>query len=261
MAMSRKNRIGLLGTLGMVVFVAGAGGWFALSQDRTTDPVTLCRADAPNRVNRIIIVDKTDPLPRLSLSNLKQTIVEQRDQMAVQDRLWIFAMSSDGIDISRPLFSRCRPNAGKDVSSFDADPERVQLRYRESFEKPLDDVLQPLLAPTSAEESPIIETLGRVAASATLAGPGPRHIVFVTDLLQHSAMFSAYGAAWTRRPKPADLGEQLVQNFGRVFGSVDLTILVIDRHEPGTPKQADLRDYWRAALRGAGVMTLAIRNL
>ncbi len=195
------------------------------------------------------------------MSNLKETVLEVRDLLAVQDRLWIFAMSSDGIDITAPLFSRCRPNTGNDVSSFDSDPERVQQRYRESFEKPLDEALQVLLKPSTAGASPIIETMARAATSPGLASQGRRHIVVVTDLLQYSPLFSAYGAGWSHRPKPRDLAAQIELDFGQVFRSVDLTILVVDRHQAGVPAQAELREYWHTVLTMLGVERLSIRSL
>jgi hypothetical protein len=261
MRMSRKDRIGLIGMVAIVLFVAAAAGYFGFAHDKVVDDETLCAQDVEGRANRVIIVDKTDPLPPLALSNLKQTIQEQRDLLAVQDHLWIFAMSSDGIDISEPLFSRCRPSTRKDVRSFDSDPERVEKRYEESFKKPLNEALQVLLKPTTAGASPIIETLGRASVSPALASPGKRHIVFVTDLLQYSLMFSTYSPGWAHRPKPQDLADQMQLDFGKVFDSVDLTILVIDRHVPNAPHQNELREYWRTVLKMLGVTTLTVRNL
>jgi hypothetical protein len=261
MSLSRKDRMGLAGIAVIAAVIVAAGAWFGLSGDKAFDKVTLCELGDRPRANRVVIVDKTDPLPPLALNNLKQAVIEQRDRLAIQDRLWVFLMGGDGINIADPLFSRCRPYAGRDVSSLDADPDRVEARYRTSFEAPLDTALKAALMPGTAADSPILETLGRVASSAAFSGTGPRHVVFVTDLLQHSSLFSAYGPAWAKRPNPRDLGEQLDQDYGRVFGNLDLTILVIDRHVPGTPNQRELRDYWRAFLKAAGVTDLVMRTL
>ena len=261
MSMSRKNRVGLLGSAAIVVCVTVAALYLGFAHSRTVDPVTLCASDVADRTNRVIIVDKTDPLPRLALSNLKASVLDVRDLLAVQDRLWLFAMTSDGIDVTAPLFSRCRPNTGKDVSSFDSDPERVEKRYKDSFEKPLDEALLALLRPTTSGASPIIETLARAVTSSALGSRGQHHVVFVTDLLQYSTLFSAYTPAWSRRPKPRELADQIQLNFGHVFDGVDLTILVIDRHEPNMPPQTELREYWRTVLSMLGVSRLTIRTL
>lgn len=259
--MTRKDRIGLIGIAVLTVVLVGAGALIGMTGEPNFDRTTLCRVDDTARAHRIVIVDKTDPLPRLALNNLKANILEQRDQLAVQDRLWLFIMGGAGINVAEPAFSRCRPYAGREVSSLTSDPDRVEARYRRDFEAPLDETLQGLLTPGTAEESPIMETIGRVAASAAFGGSGVRHVVFVTDLLQHSSLFSAYGSGWPKRPKPQALGEQLRQDYGPVFARMDLTILVIDRRVPGTPSQRDLREYWRAALQAAGVTNLAIRTL
>jgi hypothetical protein len=261
MNLSRKDRIGFAGILLIAAVIIVAGVYFGFADNRSFDKVTLCQLGDQARSNRVVIVDKTDPLPPMALNNLKQTILEQRDLLAVQDRLWVFAMSGDGVNIADPLFSRCRPYAGRDVSSLNADPERVEQRYKDSFEAPLDAALQAVLTPGTADDSPILETLGRVAASPAFSDTGARHVVFVTDLLQNSPLFSAYGAGWARRPAPRELGEQLLLDYGAVFARLDLTILVIDRHVPGTPNQRDLRDYWRTFLKAAGVTHLAIRTL
>jgi hypothetical protein len=261
MSLSRKDRMGLLGIAAIAAVIVAAGAYFGLSGDKAFDKVTLCELGDRARANRVIVIDKTDPLPPLALNNLKQAVIEQRDQLAIQDRLWVFLMGGDGINIADPLFSRCRPYAGRDVSSLNADPDRVEARYISSFEAPLDTALRAALTPGTAADSPIIETLGRIASSEAFRGAGPRHVVFVTDLLQHSSLFSAYGSAWAKRPNPRDLGEQLDQDYGRVFGNLDLTILVIDRHVPNTPNQRDLRDYWRAVLKAAGATNIALRTL
>jgi hypothetical protein len=261
MGMSRKDRIGIFGSLAIFVFIFGVGAIIALSRGGSPDQATLCDPSVPKRSHRVIIVDKTDPLTPLALSNLEQTIREQRDLLAIQDRLWVFAMSSDGINIADPLFSKCRPASGGDVSSFTSNPSLVQARYDKSFEKPLDDTLQILLKSSTAAFSPILETFGRTAASPAFSGDRQRHILVVTDLLQNSALFSAYGERWKGRPKPQDLADQMFLNFGRVFDTVDLTVLVIDRRVPNVPRQKELQEYWRSIFRALGVSQLIIRSL
>ena len=259
-----KSQKDFWGVVGMVILLVLSGGMLAyvgLNQPPSDDKHTLCQVNDDRRSEYIIIVDKTDPLPKLSLSNLKEEVLEQRDSLALQDRLWIFVMTGAGVDISSPLFSECRPLTGTEASWIYHDPSLVEKQYKESFEAPLDTALKTLLTPGSAEESPIAETLGRIAASNAFASKGALHIVFVTDLLQNSPLFSTYNDEWRFRPNPQSLANEMLQDYGPVFSTIDLTILVIDRHVRGAPSQKDLGGYWRAFLKDAGVSALAIRTL
>jgi hypothetical protein len=261
MTKAQKDFVGAVGIAAMMLLVFGLVAYLGFSKARSIDDKSLCDSGYFNRTNRIIIVDKTDPLPALALGNLRQAVLEQRDKLKVQDRIWIFAMSGAGIDVSVPLFSECRPESGADVSGFSRNPEKVEHAYKNRFEAPLNAALATLLLPGTADASPIMETLGRASASRAFDGVEPRHIVLVTDLLQNSPMFSAYGASWGRRPDAESIGKLMVLDYGRVFSSMELTILVIDRHLKNVPSQTDLREYWKDALAAAGISVLTIRAL
>jgi hypothetical protein len=261
MTKTRKDIIGVLGILSILIITILTGAYIGLDYGERYDRVTLCKIRGDIRENRIIIVDKTDPIPPLALRNLRETILEQRELLAVQDRLWIFAMSSDGVDLSKPIFSRCRPHTREDASALNSDPDSVEQQYNDSFEAPLDTALKTLETPDTAAYSPILETIGRVTASPLFGNRGSRHIIFVTDLLQNSHMFSVYGRGWKRRPKPESIGDEMRLGYGDVFDKVELRIRVIERYGNGVPNEGELREYWRALLKATGMSNFIIRIL
>lgn len=270
--MSRKDRLGLWLLAGVATFVAAFFSLVVMLRSSSVDQSTQCEAGDNARLHRVIIVDATDPLPPLALANLKQTVQEQREALAVQDRLWVFQMSANSIDLSAPMFSRCRPPRWEDVSRFNGNPGRAEQRYQDSFLRPLDQTLQELqrlLTATTESQSPILETIGRLAASSSF-GPvdrrsqatrRPVRVIFVTDLLQNSPLFSTYGSAWKRRPQPGVLAASMLRDYGPVFTRLSLTILFVDRHEHNIPPQTELRDYWVAVLRAMDLTNLTIRML
>jgi len=202
------------------------------------DAATLCPEDGPSG-HLAILVDTTDPLTLGQLRAARQ-IIEQRIAGAeVFTRVSFSTVSPDRNVRQSAFFSLCKPPTGKVASQFTENPRMIQKRFRDDFERPLYAALDNLMSIGEAPYSPIMEALQEFVSSI----PGfnvtevPREVIMMSDLMQHSEVFSFYrGGTWSSFSDTGGPGR-----LDRNFEGAKLRVLRIPRQ---VNMAAAVDDFW-----------------
>lgn len=231
--------------LGAAIAVAAVISVFVL-QGRTTekfaiDVHTLCPLSGPVAI-AVVLIDATDTLDPVQTASVRQ-LVEQQIREAVPGTLFSFGVV--GADPAQRGSARalCKPHAGTDVSQMTQNVPAVQKRYDERFLDPVREILAVLGTEGEANQSPIMESLQSVITETPgfLSFSGPKEVLIISDLLQHSDAMSFYrGEDWqsfSDSPAFTRLSENL--------GDADVTIYRIAR--PPVTRVNDpaaVEDFW-----------------
>ncbi|GIT90452.1 hypothetical protein JANAI62_00660 [Jannaschia pagri] len=246
MARRRRNRrrgggLGatLLGAALIVAALAAFGviGWLVFTESNKPgiDAASLCPEDGP-RGHLAILLDTTDPVSATQLQLARNRVGALIEAAPDFTRISFATVRADAGGAVRSL---CKPP--RDASALTANPRLVAERYETAFLRPVTETLDSLLAVPQADSSPIIETLQRFLAAIpgfTEAGADTRReVILVTDLVQHSEVFSFYrGGDWT-----SFRASGAVDRLARNLSGAEVRILRLPR--PAAP-QAAVDDFW-----------------
>lgn len=249
MARSRRQRRGreggAIGTFLAVVFIiamiSGTGAYFYWSYSRSDfqiDAVSLCPKTGPT-AHLAILVDTTDPMSFTQVEAARQQIERKIADAAVHTRISFGTVNPDLDTRGGTFFSMCKPQSGADANILTQNPQMVEDRFRNEFTGPVSRAMGTLLRVPEAESSPIMESAQEFAARI----PGftitevPREVVLMSDLIQHSDIFSFYrGGDWNSFEAAGG-----PSRFGSAFGGATVTVLRIPRLPE---KNAIVDNFW-----------------
>ncbi|MCA0423361.1 MAG: hypothetical protein LCH61_08565 [Proteobacteria bacterium] len=231
--------IGAVVALGLL----GAAGWWMnrTSAEMAINPETLCPLATGPVAETVILFDLTDPLAAAQTSQLLQHLEREFANAAIGTQFTLGVVSEDPADwgATSPL---CKPHSEKDVSALTQNVPLVKQRYDERFLAPLEHNLQRMISASGASSSPIMESLQALTAGTPgfVTFTGPRKIILVSDLLQHSDAMSFYrGDDWQRfAASPA------FQRLGRTLDGVDVEIFAVPRVVEKIKDPAVIEDFW-----------------
>jgi hypothetical protein len=153
----------------------------------------------------------------------------------------------------------CKPASEKDVSSFNQNVGLVKTRYQERFLAPLLANLERMISASGANTSPIMESLQTLVADTPgfLTFKGPRRLILVSDLLQHSEAMSFYrGDDWQSfEASPA------FQRLGRTLNGVDVEIFAVPRVVNKIRDPSAVEDFWIRYFELQGASLPKLRSL
>lgn len=231
--------------LGAIIVLALLGGGIykmrATGVEMAVDQNTLCPTSTGPVAEVVILFDLTDPLTRAQTDQLQQYIEREFETAVVGTQFTMGIVSEDQNDwgATPPL---CKPRSERDVSSLTQNVALVQKRYDERFLAPMHANLSRLISASAANSSPIMESLQAVTAGTPgfLTFSGPRKLILVSDLLQHSEAMSFYrGDDWTSfEASPA------YQRLGRTLGGVDVEVFAVPRDVKKLREPAVVEDFW-----------------
>ena len=194
----QKNLRGfVLGGLALVA-VAGLVG-FSLTQDNVSvSKETFCPND-PDQSPGVtaVILDTTDRFSPVQQEALLNEFQRLQDSLAQYERLEVYEVGPTKSKPLKSLFSLCNPGRGKYIDPLIGNPRLVEKKWQESFTNPLKGVLAATMDRSSAQSSPIIESLQSVAVTSMdrQSDHGHRRLIIASDMLQHSEIYSHYNRA------------------------------------------------------------------
>jgi hypothetical protein len=256
MTLSRRDIVAILGFGALAS--AGVGVYAirrALAARQQIDPTTFCPLNGPVVGHTALVIDRTDPFTREQARQLRQLFQKLRGELAVHELLSTFLITAEVPTVARPVLSRCNPGDPSSVNEWIDSLRRVQERWRESFGKPIDDLLEELLRAARAERSPIIATLRAVAARFDFASPAPRRLIIFSDMLENMGAITHYG----KRPDPDHLAAQI-----KVSGTLpELTGVTVEIVYLGNSRDARFQgpahlEWWRRFLNAAGARSVNV---
>jgi hypothetical protein len=229
----------VLGIFGLSAAMAGVYYYTYLgSQGATIDGATLCPENGPE-AHLAILIDTTDPMSLTQLEAARQQIERRVAEASVHTRISFSTVSPDGITRKETYFSMCKPQSGEEASFLTQNQHLVEERFQAEFAIPVQDALNALLHAPEAQSSPIMESAQEFAARI----PGfavtkvPREFVLMSDLVQHSDVFSFFrGDDWESF---ANAGGPT--RFGSAFEGATITVLRIPRL---SKHSAVIDDFW-----------------
>jgi hypothetical protein len=227
--------IGALGLLGMGFY------WMnATSAEMAVDAETLCPASGPV-AETVVLFDVTDALSAAQSNQLSQYLEREFSDAMIGTQFTMGVVSEDPADMgaTAPL---CKPRSENDVSSLTQNVAMVKQRYQERFLAPINANLQRMISASGADHSPIMESLQALVAGTPgfLTFRGPRKVILVSDLLQHSDAMSFYrGDDWQSfAASPA------FQRVGRTLGGVKVEIFGVPRTITKIRDPRAVEDFW-----------------
>lgn len=245
----------------MLVIAGAVVGVFVLMAVLTPKPFdeqTLCAVSDTPPPHSAIIIDKTDEYSPDQAERIAAAIRREQNGLALGERFSLFELDAGGRFDPRGEFSLCNPGRGDQANPLFRNPRRIQERYANMFEGPLDDILQDLVEPKEAPSSPILEAVARLAQTEAFSPQAAsRRVLLISDMLQNSDLFTAYGGGGIDLPadtSPAsEVAEDIISRFGDNLRGVRLEVRLIPRDSHVDLQRGTLKDYWDEVFRNLGV--------
>lgn len=233
--MTRKDKNGVLIIFGVsVVFLLLFALTYRLKASADNfDSMTLCPNNGDYPVVKLLI-DKTDPWEKRDRQRLANIIRRIKDRLAEHERLSIFVLDETGTYSPSPVFDMCSPGRGDQANSLYENPRLIQSKFEEKFAAPLDNMLDELLRPGTAPQSPILETVIGLRGSERNV-----RLVVVSDMMQNTEALSLYRkqAVAISNDKVNDLCESSY-SYNRV------EVYFINRPRLSVAARQEARNFW-----------------
>lgn len=153
------------------------------------DPETNCFKKIDRKF--AIILDKTDFIPRQTQVEIaKRAWYSVTENGQAGDLVSVYEITQNSLSDLTPVFSMCLPKMGKDSNELIEKGEVLDKKFKESFEKPLLDILSKNTG--QAQNSPIAEAIADINLSDAMRDAEQGRIILFSDLMQHSSNVSTY---------------------------------------------------------------------
>lgn len=224
-----------------LVAAAMAGTYYFAYQDTqgsAVNAVDLCPVDR-HEPHLAILVDTTDPMTLTQLELARQHIEDRIEDAVAGTRISFATVDPDGSIRQDNFFSMCKPAAGADVSILTQNPRLVEEQFQAEFAEPIQVALDQLLRVPEAGSSPIMEATQELAARIPgfVVSEAPRELVIMSDLVQHSDVFSFIrGDDWK-----SFVAAGGPSRFGSAYKGATVSVLRVPRMPN---RAAAIDDFW-----------------
>jgi hypothetical protein len=228
--------------------VAAVGVLLYLGRSPALDETTGCgRGDLTPPSHTVVLIDQTDRLTRGQINYVKVLIQSEYQRLQPQAKMTVRSISSDP-DTDVREFARCRVRRGSEVAGVTTNPEMIEESFRRIVGDSLNEYLNDLAGASTADSSPIVETVAAVADAADF-GPnvGERRLVIVSDMAQHSPGLNQYA-----EPGTYSVSGDVRSVFGRELEGVQVRIHYVRRPELARLQTPSHRAFWTEWFRRAG---------
>jgi len=251
-------------TLIAVVLLVLFGGFVTFVNVRHNrlelDAGTYCPKSGPVALT-VVLIDATDPFNIVQRTDLLNRIARVVRAVPRFGLLEIYTVTSIEASPPEPIFRKCNPGRAAEISRLVENPRLAERNWQTGFKKPLERVLSGVLKANVAESSPILESIQWVSVNS-LAVPGrsriPRHLIVISDLLQHTNRLSLYRS-------PVDFREfAKTRYYDRVRASLDgvaVELFVVRRNSRIPIRKQDLLQFWVDYFDAQGVASLRIVSI
>lgn len=252
MARRRRRRGGgeglrIAAGLALALLAVGAlGALFYLRETTAPPPVldadTLCPVGGPTALT-VVLLDGSDALPDAGQRQVTTALLDLADALPVGGLLELRLL--DPADPGgRVLFSRCNPGSGEGLSEWTANPAAARRRWLAEFREPVGTVVAGGLPQLSAETSPIMAAIQRIAVDRFdgRAREGvPKRLVIVSDMMENTADYSQYrGDASVERWRASPAARR----YATDLEGADVTLYYVDRLVGRPFGSADHLRFW-----------------
>lgn len=252
-----SNSIGtaltIIGALALLIALVSAGVFLTLNTEKeiALDKDSLCPKTGA-RGTVAVLLDTTDELSLVTKKEVKDKIFDIQRTLPRFYQVSVYTLSEYGLD-EKPVARICNPGRldQRDElaqQGLTANPVLIERKYDEFesailmaidsvFEKEFGATQSPLLA-SLQELSLIIPKPINIDDDLYLAGKNK--IVFVTDFLEHTEIFSNYrsGLSFEEFRK-----SRATEKFGKLYNDLDIELLMVRRNIEQF-STLDLAQFW-----------------
>jgi hypothetical protein len=236
----QKDRFGylLIGSSLAVVLLLAVLGLTVLRTDRI-DPKTGCPMNhkAP-AAHSVVLVDETDALSRDELAYAKAVILNEYYWLPIGGRMTVRNIIAEP-DLAEDIVV-CRMDDGSKALGLASNPRMLRASFQKVAGARLDDLYTALRKAPLQKMSPIMEYV-----AATMDRPNfgsdvkDRRLVVISDMAQHSDLFSQYGH--DRHPRPTD---DAMEQLRRDLTDVHVRIHYVPRRSLAKLQGPAHRAFW-----------------
>ena len=209
-----------------------------------------------------ILLDRSDALTPLQKRGAQQRVRSLIEEAVPGTRVRLHVLDPDDPLLIETLFDGCRPVDGSRANALTQNERRLRARWRDEFERPLQDHLRESLRDAPADVSPLLEAIQSVALQdfAAAAAPGrDRRLLVVSDMLQHTPRYSHY------RNDPLDYERfatlPYASDVGAALRDVDVEIAYVGRPAHAARQTIAHGLFWEGHVDANGGRLLSIRRL
>ena len=199
---SKKNRnsISASGIAGLILGVVAVLGIAAFIFMRSTitpsiiDEKTLC--DTTKKIDSVvaILIDTTDQLSKPSARHAERYIDLLVSNLPSNSSIAVYEITDNTGGLIEPVISLCKPDDGSNADSMVSSPEIIRKNFQKKFNVPLRNKLEMVMNNKESNTTPLIESIQGAVVETFLQHENAtsKHIIVISDLLQHSNLYSFY---------------------------------------------------------------------
>ncbi len=234
----------VLGIICIIAVIGGIVGYGTFFTNKVeVDKATGCPVDGPI-ARHVMIVDQTDTFTPVQAVDIQNQFEDYKGKVPRYGELVVYAIRPGSKGIPAPVIRACNPGNAEDINQLVESSLQIARKWRESFDGPMQEVIEQVLKPTSSEISPIIETIQAVTVKEfgpTWMDDRRKELIVVSDLLQHSKALSHYGARYSI---DSFLKGQAFNKLRTDLRDVDVDLLYLYRDTEKANQNTVHRDFW-----------------
>jgi hypothetical protein len=229
----------------------GATGQRTPPYGRDTDPPAF----SPEEPHEPFAPDASivKELVAVTEAEVQTPIVHCKAKLHTGERLSLLAImpANDG-PVVQEMFSRCRPRDGSHANPLFENKQKLQKRFQETFEQPLEQAIADIAGLGDAATSPIIKSLYHLATWPAFLkeAASQRDLIIISDLLEYSDVVSHYQPAY----KWSDvLKSPWIDKLENKLSGVDVTVHLRTNARTQPYHRRTHERFWEAYMQHARV--------
>lgn len=242
----------IFGAILVLTALIGAGAYLAINtEDEVALDENLCPTEGA-RGTIAILLDTTDELAQVTKTEIKSKILEIQSTLPRFYRTTVYTLDEDGLK-REPLASICNPGRLDQMDSLareglTANPAMIQRKYNE-FENTISNAIaQVFQKQFEAAQSPLLSSMQELSSLLTTPieidaekyKAGRNEIIFVSDFLEHTDVFSNYR---TGIDINSFKNSRATEKFGRSYQDTDINVLMVRRNKNDF-STLELANFW-----------------
>lgn len=207
-----------------------------------------------------ILVDKSDPFTAAQQDELRQHFERIQDGFQVNDLVSIYLLNDADSANKKPTFARCMPP--KTANALYAAKKKAEKKFDEEFGGKYAEIVEGSVAPSVAEQSPILEMIRRISRSSYFnEEPGKsRKLYVVSDMMQNVSGTSFFTQSVNFEDfSRSNYGQKILEDAN--LRGVDVTLIVIPRQETSFERMQEVKRFWIDYLRHQGAQNVKVSPL
>ena len=241
--MGKQRKVLWMAVFGaLLVCFVGIPVGLRLTKPPLTDSMN-CREDGNLPAHTVVLIDQSDPFDETDTEWVWQLIYDEAQSLKKHGKLTVIGINADDPDQGHEVFSRCSPGSPKTANPIFENPRFIKQDWQQRFERQMQANVADLMLKRLSPFSPLIEHFkGIERRSDFRKNISERRIVVISDLYQHSSLYSMYDSGLN-----ANQFDQASSNleFPKLEG-IEFALFRVDRQRK--LRGSELISFWKEFL-------------